>query len=361
MSVQPGESSARADRNPDMPSDARRRQTSLPGLPPPRRGKVRDVYDLGDALLIVATDRISAFDVVLSPGIPDKGTVLTQLSNFWFRKFAGDVPNHLVETDAARFPAASRPARATSSRGARVLVKKCRVVPFECVARGYLAGSGWKDYRQDRSRLRHSASRPASWKRQRLPEPIFTPATKAESGHDENVSFETMANAIGRELAARCATSRSRSTPKPPSTPHVAGHHHRRHEVRVRPRRGRLRRLDRRGAHPRLLPLLARDRRGTRGAPRRRSTSSSCGTGSRRPAGTRRRRRRSSRPTSSPGRVARYVEAFRVLTGAEPGPSGLKGAAVSREELLDARRRGSPRDPGTPPPPRRSRREGTPP
>lgn len=175
--------------------------TSLPGLPPPRRGKVRDVYDLGDRLLVVATDRISAFDVVLSPGIPGKGAVLTQLSTFWFRKFATLVPNHLVATDAAAFPAELAP-HAGLLAGRSVLVKKCRVVPFECVARGYLAGSGWKDYR--RTGAVCGVALPAGLlEASRLSEPVFTPATKAESGHDENVPFETMAGAIGHDLASR--------------------------------------------------------------------------------------------------------------------------------------------------------------
>ena len=175
--------------------------TSLPGLPPPRRGKVRDVYDLGERLLVVATDRISAFDVVLSPGIPGKGAVLTQLSTFWFRKFESLVPNHLLETDASAFP----PDLATHAgllAGRSVLVRKCRVVPFECVARGYLAGSGWKDYRRTGSVC--GVPLPAGLaEASRLPEPIFTPATKAEEGHDENVSFEAMADAVGRDLASR--------------------------------------------------------------------------------------------------------------------------------------------------------------
>src|SRR2546425_1156699 len=120
-------------------------RTELSGLPAPKRGKVRDVYELGDELLIVATDRISAFDVVLSPGVPEKGAILTRLSTFWFRKFADAVPNHLIETDVARFPRGlSQQAELLAGRA--VLVKKCRVVPFECVARGYISGSGWKEY-----------------------------------------------------------------------------------------------------------------------------------------------------------------------------------------------------------------------
>ena len=175
--------------------------TALPGLPPPRRGKVRDVYDLGDRLLIVATDRISAFDVVLSPGIPGKGAVLTQLSTFWFRKFEGLVPNHLLETDAAAFPP-ELAGFAGLLAGRSVLARKCRVVPFECVARGWLAGSGWKDYRRSGSVC--GVPLPAGLSEaSRLSEPIFTPATKAEEGHDENVSFEAMANAVGSDLAVR--------------------------------------------------------------------------------------------------------------------------------------------------------------
>jgi len=175
-------------------------QTSLPGLPAPRRGKVRDVYDLGKELLVVASDRISAFDAVLSPGIPDKGILLTRLSTFWFRKFEALAPNHLLETDCARFPPLLAP-HCELLRGRAVLVKKCRVVPFECVARGYLAGSGWKDYRKTGhvcgQRL-PSGLREAD----RLPESIFTPATKAASGHDENVPFDVMSTAVGSELAA---------------------------------------------------------------------------------------------------------------------------------------------------------------
>ena len=176
-------------------------ETSLPGLPPPRRGKVRDVYDLGDRLLLVATDRISAFDCVLSPGIPDKGKILTQLSNFWFRRFADVVPNHLIETDASLFPEPAA-AHAALLSGRSVLAKKCAVVPFECVARGYLAGSGWKEYRESGSVC--GIPLPKGLREaDRLPEAIFTPATKAESGHDMNVSFEAMASAAGAELSTR--------------------------------------------------------------------------------------------------------------------------------------------------------------
>ncbi len=176
-------------------------ETSLPGLPPPRRGKVRDVYDLGDRLLLVATDRISAFDCVLAPGIPDKGKILTQLSNFWFRRFADVVPNHLIETDATKFPEPAA-ARAPLLAGRSVLARKCAVVPFECVARGYLAGSGWKEYQASGAVC--GLPLPKGLREaDRLPEAIFTPATKAESGHDINVSFEAMASQTGIELATR--------------------------------------------------------------------------------------------------------------------------------------------------------------
>jgi phosphoribosylaminoimidazole-succinocarboxamide synthase len=146
----------------------------------------------------VASDRISAFDCVLSPGIPDKGKILTQLSNFWFAHFP-DVPNHLIEIDAARFPEDLQADRSILE-GRAVLVRKAEVIPFECVARGYLAGSGWKEYRENRRvcgiRLPDGLVEAAP-----LAEPIFTPATKSEKGHDENVSFDVVANQIGREEA----------------------------------------------------------------------------------------------------------------------------------------------------------------
>ena len=175
--------------------------TSLPGLPSPRRGKVRDVYDLGQRLLIVATDRISAFDAVLSPGIPDKGAILTRLSTFWFRRFEESVPNHLLETEPERFPEILLP-HSESLRGRAVLVKTCRVVPFECVARGYVAGSGWKDYKRTGA-ICGIPLPPGLREADKLPESIFTPATKAETGHDENVSFSRMADAVGAELSSK--------------------------------------------------------------------------------------------------------------------------------------------------------------
>jgi phosphoribosylaminoimidazole-succinocarboxamide synthase len=163
-----------------------------------RRGKVRDLYDVGDALLLVASDRISAFDCVLQPGVPDKGKILTQLSNFWFAKFS-DVENHLLETEVDRFPEELRPA-SDQLAGRSVLVRKAEVVPFECVARGYLAGSGWAGYRKT-GEVCGIRLPPGLTEAERLPEPIFTPATKNEKGHDENISFARMANEVGMEEA----------------------------------------------------------------------------------------------------------------------------------------------------------------
>ncbi|MEA2693745.1 MAG: phosphoribosylaminoimidazole-succinocarboxamide synthase [Acidobacteriota bacterium] len=178
-------------------------ETALPGLPPPRRGKVRDVYDLGDTLLIVATDRLSAYDHVLRPGIPGKGKILTQLSNFWFGRLAGVVPHHLLATDPADFPAVLAPHRQLLA-GRAVLVRKARVVPFECVARGYLAGSGFREY-QAKGEVCGVPLPPGLQRASRLPQPIFTPATKAEEGHDENVDFATVERGVGPELAGRLA------------------------------------------------------------------------------------------------------------------------------------------------------------
>ncbi len=171
-------------------------QSDVPGYPC-RRGKVRDVYDLGDRLVIVATDRISAFDWVLPTGIPDKGRILTALSLFWF-DLLGEA-NHLLGTDlAAMGPAFAE--RAEQLTGRTVLVRKASVVPIECVVRGYLAGSGWKEYRAGGSVC--GVALPAGLQQsQQLPEPIFTPATKEEVGHDVNISFAEMAARIGGELA----------------------------------------------------------------------------------------------------------------------------------------------------------------
>jgi phosphoribosylaminoimidazole-succinocarboxamide synthase len=176
-------------------------QTDIPDLGAPRRGKVRDVYDLGDELLIVACDRLSAYDHVLRPGIPDKGKMLNQLTNFWFAKLEDVVTNHLLATEVDDFPRRLAAHRA-QLEGRAVLVRKTRVVPFECVARGYLAGSAFREYRAGGVACGHRL--PAGLERaSRLAEPIFTPATKAESGHDENVDFDHLVRGVGRELAER--------------------------------------------------------------------------------------------------------------------------------------------------------------
>jgi len=172
-------------------------ETSLPGLPV-RRGKVRDIYDLGDHLLLVATDRISAFDFVLPTGIPDKGRVLTQISAFWF-ELLGE-PSHLVTTDVDQMPLGEGVDR-EPLRGRTTLCRKTEVVPVECVVRGYLAGSGWKEYGQSGTVC--GIELPAGLTESaELPEPIFTPATKAEQGeHDENISIERAAEIIGPDVA----------------------------------------------------------------------------------------------------------------------------------------------------------------
>ncbi|OJW26512.1 MAG: phosphoribosylaminoimidazolesuccinocarboxamide synthase [Planctomycetales bacterium 71-10] len=173
--------------------------TGLDGLPK-KQGKVRDVYDLGDRLLLVASDRISAFDWVLPTPIPDKGRVLSSLSEFWFERLG--VPNHLISTNVDDFPVALDDAARKALRGRAMLVRKAKVAPFECVVRGYLSGSGWKEYRASGSVC--GVPLPAGLvESDRLPEPVFTPATKAETGHDENVSFDVMANALGAEVAGR--------------------------------------------------------------------------------------------------------------------------------------------------------------
>ncbi len=173
-------------------------QTQVTGVPC-YRGKVRDVYDLGDTLAVVATDRISAFDWVMPNGIPGKGQLLTAMTKFWLGWLA--VPNHLLSDDVNDLPQAFRDQRATFA-GRTMLVRKTKVVPIECVARGYLAGSGWKEYRQSRTVC--GLPLPEGLREaDKLPEPIFTPATKAEQGHhDENISFERMAADVGAERAA---------------------------------------------------------------------------------------------------------------------------------------------------------------
>jgi phosphoribosylaminoimidazole-succinocarboxamide synthase len=176
--------------------------SSLADLPLVRRGKVRDVYAVDDAhLLIVATDRISAFDYVLGSGIPDKGRVLTQLSAFWFERLADLVPHHLVTADVSQFPARLAP-HADVLRGRSMLVRRTTPFTIECVARGYLSGSGWKDYLAT-GQVCGVPLPPGLRESDRLPEPIFTPATKAESGHDENISEARAAAIVGEATLAR--------------------------------------------------------------------------------------------------------------------------------------------------------------
>ncbi|MEO5895076.1 MAG: phosphoribosylaminoimidazolesuccinocarboxamide synthase [Vicinamibacterales bacterium] len=184
-------------------------ETALDGLTLHRRGKVRDVYEVelnsgNTALLMIATDRISAFDYVLASGIPDKGKVLTQLSAFWFERMADLVPHHLLSVDVANFPAAAHP-HAEMLRGRTMLCRLTNPLPVECVARGYLSGSGWKEYQQTGSVC--GIELPKGLKEsERLPEPIFTPATKADTGHDVNISEAEAGRIIGTDMIARLKT-----------------------------------------------------------------------------------------------------------------------------------------------------------
>jgi phosphoribosylaminoimidazole-succinocarboxamide synthase len=176
-------------------------ETRLEGVRLLARGKVRDIYDLGDSLLFIATDRISAFDYIMPTGIPDKGKVLTQISLFWFRMMEDLIPHHVLATDVRDYPPVLEE-HAEMLRDRSMLVRKLEMFPVECVARGYLAGSGWKEYRQQGT----VCGLPLPEGLQQadgLPETIFTPATKAESGHDENIPFETMVEMVGREDAER--------------------------------------------------------------------------------------------------------------------------------------------------------------
>ncbi len=176
-------------------------ETDIPSLPPPRRGKVRDIYDVGDSLLFVATDRISAFDCVMPNGIPDKGKVLTGLSLFWFG-FMHWMPNHLVTADVGEYPAELADVL-DDLAGRSMLVKKADPLPVECIARGYLIGSGWKDYQKTGS-LCGISLREGYRQADKLDEPIFTPSTKAEQGlHDENISFDKAVELVGADMAER--------------------------------------------------------------------------------------------------------------------------------------------------------------
>jgi len=176
-------------------------QLDLPGIAKVRSGKVREVFDLGDRFLLVASDRLSAFDVILPNGIPRKGEVLTQLSHFWFAKFASLVPNHLLASADDPLPANLQPYAAQLARRS-MIVKKAKPLAIECIVRGYLSGSGWKEYKKSQTvcgiQLPAGLTESAE-----LPEPIFTPSTKAEAGHDENISFEEAVKIVGVEFATQ--------------------------------------------------------------------------------------------------------------------------------------------------------------
>ena len=174
-------------------------ETRLEGLAPFRQGKVRDLYEVGEHLLIVATDRISAFDYVLATGIPDKGAVLNQLSAFWFGLTSDLVPNHVIATDPAAYPEPAR-RHADLLRGRSMLVRRTRPLAIECVVRGYLSGSGWKEYRKT-GRVCGIELPPGLRESDRLPRPIFTPSTKADSGHDVNITEAEAAAIVGADLA----------------------------------------------------------------------------------------------------------------------------------------------------------------
>jgi phosphoribosylaminoimidazole-succinocarboxamide synthase len=175
-------------------------RTEIPEIGEPRRGKVRDIYDLGEHLLLVVTDRVSAFDVILPNGIPGKGKVLTDISLFWFNQMKDIIENHIVASRVEEFPEELRGHR-DMLEGRSVLVKKARVLPVECIVRGYLSGSGWKSYQRDRTVC--GIGLPEGLEESsRLPESIFTPSTKAEEGHDINIPFEEMKRIVGPEQAA---------------------------------------------------------------------------------------------------------------------------------------------------------------
>ncbi|SEA55327.1 phosphoribosylaminoimidazole-succinocarboxamide synthase [Desulfuromusa kysingii] len=175
-------------------------QTNCPELNLINRGKVRDIYDLGEHLLIVASDRISAFDVIMDEGIPQKGYVLTQISKFWFEQMSDLIPNHLISTDVADFPAITHQYR-DQLEGRSMLTKKAKPLPVECIVRGYISGSGWKEYQQNGSVS--SIPLPAGLvQSDKLPKTLFTPSTKADLGqHDENISFEETINLCGKDIA----------------------------------------------------------------------------------------------------------------------------------------------------------------
>jgi phosphoribosylaminoimidazole-succinocarboxamide synthase len=176
-------------------------ESNLPGIELLGRGKVRDVYSVGNDLLIVTSDRISAFDYILATGIPEKGRVLNQMTLFWLDHLKSLTPNHLITADVAKYPSQLQ-AYSSQLEGRSMLVRRAKMVEIECVARGYLSGSGWKEYQKSGTVC--GIALPSGLKEsEKLPEPIFTPATKAQTGHDENISFDTMVGLVGTELPER--------------------------------------------------------------------------------------------------------------------------------------------------------------
>lgn len=176
-------------------------KVELPGISPSRSGKVRDIFDLGDNLLLVASDRVSAFDVVLPTGIPEKGKILTQISLFWFKQVEDIIQNHLISADVKDFPAVCQPG-GEMLNGRSMLVRKAKPLPVECIVRGYISGSGWKEYKKNGTvcgiKLPEGLIESS-----KLPEPIFTPSTKAEEGHDINITFNEVINLVGTDMAER--------------------------------------------------------------------------------------------------------------------------------------------------------------
>lgn len=176
-------------------------KTEMPDVGEPRRGKVRDIYDLGEHLLLVVTDRVSAFDVVLPNGIPGKGKVLTAISLFWFEQVRGIIENHVVASDVDDFPRVLHKYRDVLA-GRSLLVRKAQVLPVECIVRGYISGSGWKSYQEDGTVCGLQLPK-GLLESEQLPEPLFTPSTKADEGHDINISFEETKAAVGKDMAER--------------------------------------------------------------------------------------------------------------------------------------------------------------
>ncbi len=233
-------------------------------LPDRRSGKVRDIYSVALAngesgVLIVATDRISAFDVVMANGLPGKGIVLNQISRFWFEHFADSVKHHLISTDIADVPGLTGAERKALA-GRIMLCRKVDVIPIECIARGYITGSGWKDY-QKTGTVCGIALPKGLRNGDRLPEPIFTPSTKAETGHDENISFEQGAEIVGADLMRWLRETTLDLYKRAAAYAIAARHHSGGHEVRVRTGCGRrVAAAGRRDLHARQLTLLARRR-----------------------------------------------------------------------------------------------------